>query len=247
MTICGQEFVAGNPFFFEDARVVAILNNEMVVMAIVLVFGGLLILGSGLVFGPRSALIGTRKVTGGMDRIYFWLGYICGIELLFLGFFITYQVVARKLDWVQAPGTDVMSGYVLAMAATWAFSYSLRSGAHVRIDVLLPYMGSKTRAVADWVAIFAVLFLGWVTMWKMWENVVNNYERGVVTNDYPLTPLFIPKIVVSLGFTLLCLTALQLMYSMVSEAALVRWNRAKGGEEIETISIIGGEAAGAAD
>ena len=224
-----------------------ILNNEMVVMAIVLVFGGLLILGSGLVFGPRSALIGTRKVTGGMDRIYFWLGYICGIELLLLGFFITYQVVARKLDWVQAPGTDVMSGYVLAMAATWAFSYSLRSGAHVRIDVLLPYMGSKTRAVADWVAIFAVLFLGWVTMWKMWENVVNNYERGVVTNDYPLTPLFIPKIVVSLGFTLLCLTALQLMYSMVSEAALVRWNRAKGGEEIETISITRGEAAGAAD
>ena len=225
----------------------AILSNEMVVMAIVIVFGGLLILASGLVFGPRSALIGTRRVTGGMDRIYYWLGYVCGVELLLLGFFITYQVVARKLDWVQAPGTDVMSGYVLAMAATWAFSYSLRSGSHVRIDVLLPYMGSKTRAVADWVAIFAVLFLGWVTMWKMWENVVNNYERGVVTNDYPLTPLFIPKIVVSLGFTLLCLTALQMMYSMVSEAALAYWNRAKGGEEIETISITGGEAAGVAD
>ncbi len=225
----------------------AILTNEMVVMAIVIAFGGLLILASGLVFGPRTALIGTRRITGVMDRIYYWLGYICGVELLLLGFFITYQVVARKLDWVQAPGTDVMSGYVLAMAATWAFSYSLRSGAHVRIDVLLPYMGTRTRAVADWVAIFAVLFLGWVTMWKMWENVVNNYERGVVTNDYPLTPLFIPKIVVSLGFTLLCLTALQMMYSMVSEAALVRWNRAQGGEDISTITITGGEAAGAAD
>ena len=68
-------------------------------------------------------------------------------------------------------------------------------GAHVRIDVLLPYMGQKTRATADWLAMAAVLFLGWVTMWKMWENVINNYERGVVTNDYPLTPLFIPKIV----------------------------------------------------
>ena len=202
---------------------------------------------SGFVFGPRVALLGTRKVTGVMDTIYFWLGYVCGIELLLLGFFITYQVVARKLDWVQAPGTDVMSGYVLAMAATWAFSYSLRSGAHVRIDVLLPYMGTRTRAFADWLAIFAVLFLGWVTMFKMWENVINNYERGVVTNDYPLTPLFIPKIVVSLGFTLLCLTALQMMYSMVAEGVLVRWNRRVGGEEIESIVITGGEAAGAAD
>ena len=245
---CLQRKVFGKQsILIGDARAVGILNNEMIVMAIVIVAGGLLIFASGLVFGPRSALLGTRKITGVMDTIYYWLGYLCGVELLLLGFFITYQVVARKLDWTQAPGTDVMSGYVLAMAATWAFSYSLRSGSHVRIDVLLPYMGTKTRATADWMAIFAVLFLGWVTMWKMWENVVNNYERGVVTNDYPLTPLFIPKIVVSLGFTLLCLTALQMMYSMVAEAALVRWNRAQGGEEIETVTVTGGEAAGVAD
>jgi TRAP-type C4-dicarboxylate transport system permease small subunit len=108
-------------------------------------------------------------------------------------------------------------------------------------------MGTRTRAAADWLAIFAVLFLGWVTMWKMWENVVNNYERGVVTNDYPLTPLFIPKIVVSLGFTLLCLTALQMMYSMAAEGALVRWNRAQGGEELETMVVTTEEAAAVAD
>ena len=222
-------------------------NPEMLFMSIATGILPLLMLLAGLLFGPRKALLGSRSITAVMDRLYFILGYVCGVELLLLGFFITYQVVARKLDWVQAPGTDVMSGYVLAMAATWAFSYSLRSGSHVRIDVLLPYMGTKTRAAADWLAIFSVLFLGWVTMWKMWENVVNNYERGVVTNDYPLTPLFIPKIVVSLGFTLLCLTALQMMYSMAAEAALVRWNRAQGGEELESMVATTGEAAGVAD
>ena len=202
---------------------------------------------TGLALGPRSALMQTRFVTGWMDKIYYVLGYVCGLELLLLGFFITWQVVARKLDWPQAPGTDVMSGYVLAMAATWAFSYSLRSGAHVRIDVLLPRMSPRIRQVADFLAIGAVLFLGWVTMWKMWENVMNNYERGVVTNDYPLTPLFIPKIVVSLGFTLLCLTSIQMMYSMVSEPLLIAWNRARGGEEIELALVTEGEAAGVAD
>jgi TRAP-type mannitol/chloroaromatic compound transport system permease small subunit len=220
---------------------------EMIWMLVTLVaFGGIMVL-TGLAFGPRKALFGTRALFQQLDKLYFVLGYVCGIELLLLGFFITYQVVARKLDWVQAPGTDVMSGYVLAMAATWAFSYSLRSGAHVRIDVLLPYMGTKTRAVADWLAMGAVLFLGWVTMWKMWENVINNYERGVVTNDYPLTPLFVPKIVVALGFTLLCLTALQMMYAMVAEALMARWNAWQGGEAIETITITEGEAAGVAD
>ena len=220
---------------------------EMIAMLAAIVASVLLIFATGYVFGPRDALLKTRALTGRLDRFYFWLGYICGVELLLLGFFITYQVVARKLDWVQAPGTDVMSGYVLAMAATWAFSYSLRSGSHVRIDVLLPYMGARTRAVADWIAVCAVLFLGWVTMWKLWNTVIGDYENGTVTNDYPLTPLFIPKIVVALGFTLLNLTALQMMYSMMAESWLIRWNRARGGEEIEMVTIAGGEAAGAAD
>ncbi len=223
------------------------MPNEMIWMLVTVAVLGAILALSGLAFGPRTALFGTRALFKRMDQIYFILGYVCGIELLLLGFFITYQVVARKLDWVQAPGTDVMSGYVLAMAATWAFSYSLRSGAHVRIDVLLPYMGAKTRATADWLAMAAVLFLGWVTMWKMWETVIKNYEGGVVTNDYPLTPLFIPKIVVALGFTLLCLTALQMMYAMVAEALLARWNAWRGGEEIETLTVSEGEAAGVAD
>ena len=235
----------GSPKF--NGLAVTQMPSEMIWMLVTVAALGVILVLSGLAFGPRTALLGTRAITQRMDRFYFFLGYVCGVELLLLGFFITYQVVARKLDWTQAPGTDVMSGYVLAMAATWAFSYSLRSGAHVRIDVLLPYMGQKTRATADWLAMAAVLFLGWVTMWKMWENVINNYERGVVTNDYPLTPLFIPKIVVSLGFTLLCLTALQMMYMMVAEGLLVRWNAWRGGEEIEAIAITEGEAAGAAD
>ena len=202
---------------------------------------------SAWTLGARDALLFTRTISQVFDRLYFILGYVCGLEWLLLGFFITYQVVARKLDWIQAPGTDVMSGYVLAMAATWAFSYSLRSGAHVRIDVLLPYMGQKTRSTADWMAMAAVLFLGWVTMWKMWETVANNYTRGVVTNDYPLTPLFIPKIVVALGFTLLCVTAIHMMYLMVAEFVLTNVNRLQGGEEIEALEVLTGEAAGAAD
>ena len=177
-------------------------------------------------------LLGFRAVAHKADRLYFILGYICGLELLLLAFFITYQVVARKLDWVRAPGTDAMSGYVLAMAATWALAYSLRSDAHVRIDVLLPYMNSRIRAISDWIALFAVAFFGYVTAWKMWESVINDYQRGVVTNDYPLTPLFIPKTVVALGFTLLVITAAQMMFSMIAERWLPRIHKAMGGDEI---------------
>jgi TRAP-type C4-dicarboxylate transport system permease small subunit len=194
-----------------------------------------------------NLLYGIRAVTRVTDKIYFLMAWVCGLELLLLGFFITYQVIARKLLWVMAPATDVMSGYVLAMAATWAFSYSLRSGSHVRIDVLLPYMSKNIRAIADLMAVFAVAFFAYITAWKMWGNVVDNYTRGVVTNDYPLTPLFIPKIVVALGFTLLVITAVQMMLSLITEAWLPRLHKKLGGDEIRSLDVMGQEeAAGAA-
>ena len=65
-----------------------------------------------------NLLYGIRAITRVTDKIYFIMAWVCGLELLLLGFFITYQVIARKLLWVMAPATDVMSGYVLAMAAT---------------------------------------------------------------------------------------------------------------------------------
>ena len=193
-----------------------------------------------------NLLYGIRAITRVTDKIYFIMAWVCGLELLLLGFFITYQVIARKLLWVMAPATDVMSGYVLAMAATWAFSYSLRSGSHVRIDVLLPYMSKNIRAIADWVAVLAVAFFAYVTALKMWGNVVDNYQRGVVTNDYPLTPLFIPKIVVALGFTLLVITAVQMMLSMISEAWLPRLHKKRGGDEIQSLDVMGQEEPAAA-
>jgi len=193
-----------------------------------------------------NLLYGIRAITRVTDKMYFAMAWVCGLELLLLGFFITYQVIARILGWVMAPATDVMSGYVLAMAATWAFSYSLRSGSHVRIDVLLPYMSKNIRAIADWLAVLAVAFFAYITAWKMWANVVDNYHRGVVTNDYPLTPLFIPKIVVALGFSLLVITAVQMMLSMITEAWLPRWHKKLGGDEIQSLSVMSQEEAAAA-
>jgi TRAP-type C4-dicarboxylate transport system permease small subunit len=187
---------------------------------------------------PLNCLIFMRSFTRIADRVYLMMGWICGMELLLLGFFITYQVIARKVGWVQAPATDVMSGYILAMAATWSFSYSLRSGSHVRIDVMLPFMGWRMRRTADFIALASVAFLASITAWKMWIVILKNYDRGVVTNDYPLTPLWIPKIVVGLGFAFLGFTAIQMMLSMLAEWFLPMWHRNLGGGEIEIYDVM---------
>ena len=178
-----------------------------------------------------------RAVTRAADRLYYALGYVSGLSLLLLAFFITYQVAAHNLDWVRIRGTDSISGYVLGMAATWALAYSLRSGSHVRIDVLLPYMRPAMRAVADWLALLAVAFFGGVTAWKMWGDVVDDYARGVVATADPLVPLFIPKALVAAGFTLLVAAASHMMTATLAERWLPRLHAALGGDEADVPAV----------
>ena len=184
-----------------------------------------------------------NRMDGGLDYVYRILGYICGTLLLLLGLFITYQVIARKLGGPMAPGMDQLSGYVLAFAGTWAFSYSLRTGSHVRIDVLLPLFSRihpYLRSAADWLALASVGFFGAITAWKTWEEVLESYcisndpATGAciqaLTNTYPLTPLWIPQTVVAIGFSMLAFTSFQWMLSMIARGILEVVHKSNGGD-----------------
>lgn len=186
--------------------------------------------------GPNTPalylLLAIRSVSGKADTLYKYLGYLCGLEILLLGFFITYQVVARNLDWPHAPGTDVMSGYILGMAATWGLAYTLRSDANVRIDVLLPLMGPRVRAAADFVAVMGLAFLAFIVTWKMWGDVINSYQLNQYSNDYPRTPLFFPKALVAAGYSLLLMATLQMLLSTLAETLLPTIHKLMGGADI---------------
>ena len=178
-----------------------------------------------------TLLTGMRALTRVLDRVYLGMGYLCGTMFLLLALFITYQVIARKYDIILAPGMDLMSGYTLAMATTWAFSYALRTGSHVRIDVLLPFMSTRVRWVADQLALGSILFFIGVTAWKTWIMVMKSHEIGAVTNTYPLVPLWIPQTFVAIGFSMLAFTALHMMIDMIAEALLPIIHKMEGGTE----------------
>lgn len=184
--------------------------------------------------GKSSALTlltGMRAITRFLDRTYLGMGYLCGTMFLLLALFITYQVIARKFDIIMAPGMDLMSGYTMAMASTWAFSYALRTGSHVRIDVLLPFMSPRVRWWADQAALASIVFFIGITSWKTWVMVIKSNEIGAVTNTYPLVPLWIPQVFVAIGFSMLAFTAIHMMIDMIAEALLPVLHRMQGGTE----------------
>ena len=184
--------------------------------------------------GQSSALTlltAMRAVTRSLDRVYLGMGYACGTMFLLLALFITYQVIARKFGVVMAPGMDLMSGFTMATASTWAFSYALRTGSHVRIDVLLPFMSTRVRWWADQVALASIVFFISITAWKTWVMVLKSYEIGAVTNTYPLVPLHIPQTFVAIGFSMLGFTAIHMMIDKIAESILPMVHRMQGGTE----------------
>ena len=184
--------------------------------------------------GRSSALIlltAMRSVTRILDRVYLSMGYLCGAMFLLLALFITYQVIARKFNVVMAPGMDLMSGFTMAMASTWAFSYALRTGSHVRIDVLLPFMSPRVRWWADQAALASIVFFVSITAWKTWVMVLKSYEIGAVTNTYPLVPLWVPQTFVAIGFSMLAFTAIHMIIDKIAEATLPVLHLKQGGTE----------------
>ena len=178
-----------------------------------------------------TLLTAMRAVTRTLDRVYLSMGYLCGMMFLLLALFITYQVIARKFNVVMAPGMDLMSGFTMAMASTWAFSYALRTGSHVRIDVLLPFMSPRVRWWADQAALASIVFFVSITAWKTWVMVLKSYEIGAVTNTYPLVPLWVPQTFVAIGFSMLAFTAIHMMIDKIAEATLPVLHLKQGGTE----------------
>jgi TRAP-type mannitol/chloroaromatic compound transport system permease small subunit len=98
----------------------------------------------------------TPTVARAVDLLFAGTGYFAGVLYVVLAFFVTYDALARK--WGSAFGlpttrvTDEISGYMLAVAATWGFAYALRTGGHVRVDVLFPYMTRTVKTAVDFMA-----------------------------------------------------------------------------------------------
>lgn len=159
---------------------------------------------------------------GWLDRVFLWTGYLAGALFFGLAFFVTYDVLARK--WGSLVGlpttrvTDEISGYILVLAATWGLAYTLRTDAHVRIDVLLPHMPPRLRALADRLAWLVMAAFAALVAWRIWILVEDSWQTGIRSSTYLLMPLWVPQVILGVGFSLLAVAAIVSMIAGPSDA-----------------------------
>jgi TRAP-type C4-dicarboxylate transport system permease small subunit len=140
---------------------------------------------------------------GGASRIAAWIG---GAALMAAALVVTVDVLARKFVGWSMAGADELSGYVFAVATSWAFSYAVLQRANVRIDGLYLLSSTPLRAAMDIAALLALsayvaamLHSGWVLWW-------DSYSYGSRSITPWRTPLAVPQALWLLGWAWLALT-----------------------------------------
>lgn len=169
-----------------------------------------------------AILRGIEKVTGAG-------GVVAGWIVVPLIFATVYEVLARYL--FNAPTIWAFEIGYMAMGANYLLgsAYTLREGAHIRIDVAYTHYRPRTKAIVDIFA-YAVLFLP-VGIWLSYHlglYVWDAYSSGETSGQSAWNPLIWPyRLVFLVGIMLL---TLQVLVELVKSVRMLISGKAPGGD-----------------
>ena len=133
-----------------------------------------------------------------VDAFYLVCGVLAGFSLVMIAALVLLQIAAR-LTGVVITWTDEFAGYVMAASSFLALAYTLNSGGHIRVAMLLDVLSPAGKR---WLDAFCLLMGVGLTGYFAWHSVVltwqsylfNEMGQGVVA-----VPLWIPQISMALG------------------------------------------------
>lgn len=150
-----------------------------------------------------AALRAARRALRLLDRVATALAYFAGLVLLLASFFITVDVVGRRFFHVSSQATDEFGGYALLFGGMLALAFALTTGAHVRIDVLMPHLPRWARSALNYAALIAMTGFATIIAFYVWKLAIESFMTDARAMSFLRTPLFVPQGTLAIGFSLL--------------------------------------------
>jgi C4-dicarboxylate transporter DctQ subunit len=153
--------------------------------------------------------MGTERLMNGLLRginKLSWLGETlaeigtCVLAVVVIwGVVLTYVFKSSDIFSVE------MSEYLLVFICFVSIPYILREGRHVRVDALVELLSPKSRWRVELIA--SILAMGFcvLVVWKAAGVTLLNYQRGFRSASLVSLPLWIPYLIITLGFLILTL------------------------------------------
>ncbi|HED14266.1 MAG TPA: TRAP transporter small permease subunit [Gammaproteobacteria bacterium] len=142
-----------------------------------------------------------------LDRLYQIAGLLAGFCIVAMAVLILGQIVGRWFG-IIVPSTEDFSGYLLAAASFLALPFTLRSGGHIRVNLLISQLhGVKRKVTETLVLLLSLLFSGFAASSAI-QLVVESWRFGDISQGYVSVPLWIPQVPMALGLVILTIALL---------------------------------------
>jgi TRAP-type C4-dicarboxylate transport system permease small subunit len=168
--------------------------------------------------GAAAPAESTRQILRVIDLLATGMAYLSGALFLLTSFYITADVIGRKFFHISSAVTDEIGGYALALGGMWALAYTLRTGGHVRIDVLLPHLPLRVQGILSYAALVVMTLFAAMVSFYSWRLAIDSFTVSAKAMSFIQTPLFIPQGLMAVGFSMLTLEAIAILVVGLAES-----------------------------
>lgn len=167
--------------------------------------------GRGPAEHHRHGAGAARALLRALDAVTRAMAYASGVLFLLASLYIASDAVGRTFLGLSSAVTDEFGGYALGVGAMWALAYTLRVGAHVRIDILLPHLPARMQVVLNYTAMAGMALFAAMLAIYTWKQALESLATDARAMSFLRTPLFPTQALIALGLSMLCLEALAIL------------------------------------
>ncbi len=158
-----------------------------------------------------------------LNRLYQIAGAISAGLIMAICLLVSAQVllniIGRMFPGVlpsTIPSYADFAGFMLAASTFLAMSYTLRSGGHIRVNLIVQRLPEKAATLAEGaVLLVGIAFTGFAT-WFAGALVAESLHFGDRSNGIIPVPLWIPQSVMTLGLAFLVVALIHTFFDLVA-------------------------------
>lgn len=130
-------------------------------------------------------------------------GYLAGATVFGLTVLIAVGVFSRRVLGSPLLAVDEVSGYLLLAIVFLGLAHTMKTGGHIRADVVLAHVPTGVRGGLELLATLLASLFALALLAGNWILVAEYYRRGTLSFKYLQIPLWIPASLLVVGVVLL--------------------------------------------
>jgi len=119
------------------------------------------------------------KTEAWINKLTDYLGRLSAVLLILLVLIMFYNVIGRYAFSASSLGLEELSWHIYAAIFLLGLPFALKSGSHVRVDLIYERLSIKTQALIDLIgSIIFLLPTCFVVIWTGWDFTAASYNLG---------------------------------------------------------------------